>query len=194
MLCDATSNKKQVEVVVACAADVRRVGGGVFSHREVASICRRETSDRSMSKCVKQAISSSTSSLFVTSKVVLAVCISNHIEGGDCLSSLLGGGMSMMDPDVPEKICSMGGGRGKYRELLGCVRGRGGGGKLVTTHTVDMCMNEEVLVGGLRLVKILSEDNDVAVTAGRRFLLSFEVADQWGGGLIDDTRQPKVGR
>jgi hypothetical protein len=60
---------------------------------------------------------------------------------------------------------------------------------MVTVDDVDLCVSEKRVLKVIRVTKMLTEDNDIEVTAGRRFLLWFDLFDQWGGRFVDATKE-----
>lgn len=201
LLCEHTESRIQVEAAVKCAVEAVRAsntGGTNFlgakeNEQQVriaaAQLCAQEQAEGPVLACVKEIAkipNSVAGSYLLTPQSVVAACASaRDSKPGECMRKLTSIGSSKLtfDASVPAHLCR----QQDPLPVIACLEQQGK--RLISIDDVDTCVNSEQEIKTIRILKMYTEDNDVEITAGRRFLVWFQVLDQWGRFFRDDLQE-----
>eukprot|EP01036_Dinobryon_divergens_P029658 gene29658-38784_t len=206
-LCEHTKSRQQVESAAKCAVELS--SGKIqpwFTRLEAANLCAAETVNGLVWTCIS-AVSLSTARAFAGAyllqpAVIAAVCnvgsrdlnlsggntASKSAEGrGKCLNKLAAYSSSsfLFDLQVPEVICRL----PDPSSVLSCLQTARV--RMVSLEDIHSCIAQKSTVSSVKVMRIRSEDNDIHITAGKRFSIDFEVFDQWGVRFIDQSNHPE---
>lgn len=190
VLCEGTTGRAQVEAAVKCAVDAVRFAFPSMSRLDAARLCAGETVSGSVFACAKEVSRTPSSNpgagYIITPKTLVDTCARTADKApGACLARLTtySSQKFIFDAAVPARLCRL----PEPLAVIACLEGTRR--HMVTVDDVDLCLSEQRVLTSLRVTKMLTEDNDVEVTAGRRFLLWFDLFDQWGGRFLDPRRE-----
>lgn len=185
-LCEGTTGRTQVEAAVRCAVEVAKFTFPQMTRLDAALLCESEVAGGSVLACAKEVSRTPSSNpgapYMITPKTLVDTCAQAADKApGTCLSKLTTHSAQkfVFDAAVPAKLCKL----AEPQAVLSCLEGMHK--HTVAVDDVDICLREKRVVSSLRVNKLLTEDNDIEVTAGRRFLLWFDLFDQWGGRFVD---------
>ena len=212
-LCEHTKSRQQVESAARCAVELS--SGKIhprFTRLEAANLCAAETVNGLIWTCIS-AVALSTARAFAGAyllqpAVITAVC-SNAVGSsgnlnlsdvntaskfaesrGKCLNKLAAYSSSsfLFDLQVPEVICRL----PDPSSVLSCLHTARV--RMVSLEDIHSCIAQKSTVSSVKVMRIRSEDNDIHITAGKRFSIDFEVLDQWGVRFMDhhgESNQPE---
>ena len=203
MLCEHTQSREQVEAAVKCALESMKLLSLGLTKLDAARLCSQErpaaeyssnavTGVASMGPvlaCAKEVgkiPASAPGSYLVTPNSVVSTCAqATSNKPGLCLAKLASISSSRLsfDANVPETLCA---GLDDPLPVIACLEKQGK--RMINADDVSVCVNTKQEVRTLRVIKLYTEDNDIEVTAGRRFLIWFELLDQWGRKFLDEER------
>ena len=178
LLCDAAENRQQVEAVIKCSNDIAIKFRTQLSlnKTEVALLCKKETNDRKVDSCLQEVVKGIRKSA-ITTDLLISICGQTRTkEAGMCLAKATSYSQSQMllDDSMMIDVCN----RYNALDILVCLEHQNK--RVIQSQDLDMCTNIETTPTSVKVVKILSSNNDVHVTAGQRFSMHFQLYDQWG--------------
>lgn len=181
LLCEGLLDRLQTEAAVKCAVDLAKITNFPMEDIDIARVCSSESKGNPVLQCVKklhQGLPSSSS--FNTNHTYHSICFdAKSIEPAECFLQIQGMSSSVLAFDfaVPQKLCRS----PDYRSVLTCLsrQSQRSGRHLITLLDLQTCSEEKRIPNSLRLKRLVTEDNDIEITAGRRFSLWFEVYDQF---------------
>lgn len=185
ILCEGLVSRPEAEAAVKCAVDMLPLSASSLrglSSEDIATLCTTESSHGAVLTCVKKIASSLTAAqieMMLTNDTMVTLCSNagdmKH-KPGDCLArmaSMTSTSVSFAPQTIPH-LCR----EADYEAILTCLPHHPK--RLVGIADIDRCRQEERVITSVRVKRIQSiDDNDIKVTAGRRFSLWFEVLDQW---------------
>lgn len=187
-------DRAHTEAVVKCAIEAAKQSSIGMSLVDIARVCKSEslyvpaTLSSVQTKignpvlaCVKKLHSSIFSNPgkshgLNVNQTIYSLCADTlSVAPAECLVTLLQGSGSSMsyDPSVPTKLCK----RSDYQSVLICLSKQNK--RFVSYHDLLHCFEEKRVMTTVRVKRILTEDNDIVITAGRRFAVWFEIYDQF---------------
>ena len=204
-LCERTKSRPQVESAAKCAVELS--SGKIqprFTRLEAANLCAAETVNGLIWTCIS-AVALPTARAFsgaylLQPVVIAAVCNVDSANASDantaakfaesrgkCLNKLAAFSSSsfLFDLKVPEVICRL----PDPTAVLSCLQTARV--RMVSLEDVHSCVAQKSVVSRVKVTRIRSQDNDIHITAGKRFSIEFEVFDQWGVRFIDHFDHPE---
>lgn len=181
LLCEGQEDRLQTEAAVKCAVDLSKVSNLPMDQTDIARICASEIQGNPVLQCIRKLQQSlPPSSVYRSNHSLQAVCFgAKNGESADCLQQIqeMTSSTLTFDVAVPQKLCR----RADYRAVLSCLtrQKQKQNRHLITLLDVQVCSEEKRVISYLRLKRLITEDNDIEITAGRRFSLWFDVFDQF---------------
>ncbi len=177
ILCEGLEDRFQTEAAVKCAVELGKLSSFCMDQSDIARICSTETPGQQVLNCVKQLHHRlPTSSPFKNNQTIYSIChAAKSVIPADCLMAvqdMISSSVSF-DTDIPQKVCH----RADYHAVLKCLMKLNR--HLITSVDVYTCSQEKRVASYVRLKRIVTEDNDIEITAGRRFSVWFEIFDQF---------------
>jgi hypothetical protein len=178
LLCESAENRQQIEAVIKCSNDI------VIKYRtqltlnktDVALLCKQESLNAKIDNCLQEAVKGTRKSA-LTTDLIISVCAPTRTkEAGMCLakSTSFSPSTMILDDTMISNICNLHNGL----NVLICLEQKNK--RIIQSEDIEMCANTETIPTSIKVLKLLSSNNDIHVTSGQRFSLHLQLYDQFG--------------